>query len=399
MMNDEPLSDLPDEEDSINLLDILQTLAENARLLVYGPILAGLIALGISFTFQPSYVAETNIMTPQQQGGAAAALSQLGALAGLAGAATGLKSPAEMYIGLLKSRTIADKMVDRFSMMSAPGIKTREDARKLLARISGMVARRDGQITIGVVSNVPGLSAAMANAYVEELSLLTSRLAVIEAQQRRLFLEKELNRAKENLVRAETALGGVGVSESVLKFNPLAMGEGLATLKAQIVAKEVQLSSMRGYLTQNSPNYRQAQQELAALRAQENKLDRAQPTSGNAEYISRYREFKYSETQFEQLSRQYELAKIDESSEGAVIQVVDVAVPPEEKSNTSKALVAILATLASGVVLVMFVFARRALRNADQNPDTAAKLATIRAGFKRVLKPWRRSANTGHSAD
>jgi uncharacterized protein involved in exopolysaccharide biosynthesis len=138
---------------------------------------------------------------------------------------------------------------------------------------------------------------------------------------------------------------------------------------------------------------------LAALRAQENKLDRAQPTSGNAEYISRYREFKYSETQFEQLSRQYELAKIDESSEGAVIQVVDVAVPPEEKSNTSKALVAILATLASGVVLVMFVFARRALRNADQNPDTAAKLATIRAGFKRVLKPWRRSANTGHSAD
>lgn len=399
MMNDDPLSDLP-EDDGINLLDILQTLAENARLLVFGPILVGLIALGISFTFKPSYVAQTNIMTPQQQGGAAAALAQLGALAGIAGAATGLKSPAEMYIGLLKSRTIADKMVDRFNMMSAPGVKTREDARKLLDRISGMVARRDGQITIGVVSNVPNLSAAIANAYVEELTLLTTRLAVTTAQQRRLFLEKELAKAKENLVRTETALGGVGVSESVLKFNPLAVGEGLATLKAQVAAKEIQLSSMRGYLTVNSPNYLQAQQELAALRAQLGKFEHPKSASGNAAYVGLYRDFKYNEALFEQLSKQYELAKIDEASEGAVIQVVDVAVPPEKSSNMHKALVALLAWLAAGIVGMLFVFIRRALKNANQNPEAATKLAAVRVGFGRVLKPWRRPANAiRHPAD
>lgn len=384
------LSEAEAEDDGINLLDILQTLAESARLLVFGPILVGLIALGVSFTFKPSYVAETHIMTPQQQGGAAAALAQLGALAGVASAAAGLRSPAEMYIGLLQSRTIADKMVDRFNMMSIPDVKTREDARKILARISGMGARKDGQITIGVVSSVPVLSAAIANAYVEELSLLTSRLAVTAAQQRRLFLEKELAKAKENLVRAETALGSIGVSEAVLKFNPAAMGEGLAIIKAQVAAKEVQLSSMLGYLTVNSPNYRQAQQELGALRAQLGKLERPRPVGGNAEYLTLYRDFKYNEAMFEQLSKQYELAKIDESSEGAVIQVVDVAIPPEKKSNTSKTQIAIVSSLVTGVILVVFVFIRRALKNANQNPESTAKLAAVRAGFGRVLKPWKR---------
>lgn len=394
-MNEIEPHDLPeDEDDGIKLLDVLQTLAENARLLFYGPIIAGLIALGVSFTFKPSYVATTKIMLPQQpQGGAAAAMAQLGALASAAGVAAGLKNPAEMYIGLLKSRTIADRMVDRFGMMNIPKIKTREDAREILERISGMGAGRDGLITIGVVTRIPRLSSDMANAYVEELGLLTGRLAVTEAQRRRLFLEKELTKAKENLVNAEIALGKVGVGEDALKFNPAAMGEGLATLKAQIVAKEVRLASMRGYLTENSPDFRQAQQELAALRAQLGKLDHPKASGGNADYISRYREFKYSEVLFEQLAKQYELAKIDESSEGAVIQVVDVAVPPEKSANMRKALVALIAAVITGVLLLIFVFVRSALKNSRQNdPESATKLAAVRAGFVRVLKPWRRQA-------
>lgn len=385
-------ADLP-EDDGINLLDLLQTLAENARLLIFGPILVGLVALGASFLFAPKYVAATTILLPQQQQSAAAALSQLGAMAGMVGAAAGLKNPAEMYVGLLNSRTLSDRMVDRFGMMNIKGVEAREDARKILARISRLVPRKDGLITIAVASPNPQLSAAMANAYVEELSSLTSRLAVTEAQQRRQFLEKEMTKAKDNLVKAEIALGGVGVSESTLKFNPMAMGQGLATLKAQVVAKEVQLSSMRGYLTENSPNFRQAQQELAALRAQLGKLEHATPKGDNAEYVSRYREFKYNEVLFEQLAKQYEMARIDESREGALIQVVDVAVPPERKANMHKALVALLAALVAGFVLLLFVFIRHALKN--QSPESTAKLAAIRAGLLRVLMPWRRPAKYG----
>lgn len=390
-MNEYTAAEIP-EENGNKLLDILQTLAENARLLVFGPIIVGLAAFGLSFLSTPQYVAATTILLPQQQPSAAAALSQLGAMAGMVGAAAGLKNPAEMYVGLLNSRTLSDRMVDRFGMMNIKGVKTREDARKILARISRMVPRRDGLITIAVGSPSPQLSAAMANAYVEELSSLTSRLAVTEAQQRRQFLEKEMIKAKDNLVKAEIALGGVGVSESTLKFNPMAMGQGLATLKAQIAAKEVQLSSMRGYLTENSPNVRQAQQELAALRAQLGKLEHAAPKGDNAEYVSRYREFKYNEVLFEQLAKQYEMARIDEAREGAVIQVVDVAVPPQRKANRSKALIAGLAWLLAGFVLLAFVFVRRALKTNDQSPETAARLAAIRAGFGRLLKPWRRHA-------
>jgi tyrosine-protein kinase Etk/Wzc len=395
-MNENHTSDLPeDEEEGINLLDILQTLAENARLLVFGPIIVGLIALGVSFSFKPFYVAETSIMTPQQQSGAAAALAQLGALAGMAGAVGGLKSPADMYIGLLKSRTVADRMINRFGMMKIEGVKTREDARDILTRITGGEARKDGQITLKVAANDPGLAAAMANAYVEELASLTSRLAVTEAQKRRQFLEKELAKAKQNLIKAEIALGGVGVSENTLKFNPEAMGQGLATLKAQITARELQLSSMRGVLTENSPDFRQAQRELAALRGQLGKFENTEPTGGNAEYINRYRDFKYNEVLFEQLAKQFELAKIDESSDGAVIQVVDVAVPPERKANTPKSKIAILATLATGFALLVFVFVGRAMKNTSQSPENTAKLAAIRAGFLRVLMPWRRPAKAG----
>jgi len=327
-------------------------------------------------------------MTPQQQqSGAAMALAQLGALAGAAGAVAGIKNPADMYVALIESRTIADRMLDRFKLMQVYDEEYREDARKNLAENAKITAGKDGLITIEVDDHDPKRAAAMANAYVEELSALNGRLALTEAQQRRLFFEKEMAKTKKNLVRAEVALGGVGVSETLLKFNPDALGEGLATLKAQVVAKEVQLSSMRGYLTENSPDFRQAQQELAALRAQLAKAAHNPPAGGNAEYTNRYRDFKYHEVLFEQLAKQYELARIDESREGTVIQVVDVAEPPERKSKPKKALIAILATLASGFVLVLFVFFRRSLQNVDQDPELAAKLAAVRAGFGRVLKP------------
>ncbi len=155
------------EDEGVSLLDILQTLAENARLLVFGPIIVGLIALGVSFTSRPVYVASTSIMTPTQQGGAAAAaMAQLGSLAGMAGMAgmgAGIRNPAEMYVGLIRSRTVADRMIDRFGMMKIKSVKTREDARDILDRITGGKAGKDGLITITVGSSVPQLSAAMAN--------------------------------------------------------------------------------------------------------------------------------------------------------------------------------------------------------------------------------------------
>jgi tyrosine-protein kinase Etk/Wzc len=375
------------EDDTISVLDILEVLAENARLLVFGPLIVGLAALAWSYTITPTFTASTRIMTPQQQQSVASALlSQMGAFSGMAAAAYGYRDPADMYVSLIQSRTIADRIVERFKLMEKYETDSREAARNNLMGSTTVSAGKDGLITITVVDPDPKHAAAVANAYVEELTRLMGSLAVTEAQQRRLFFEKELARTKENLVRAEVALGGTGVSESLLKFNPETMGEGIVTLRAQVVAKEVQLASMRGYLTENSPDFRQARQELTALRAQLAKAGNNPPAGGNADYINRYREFKYFEVLFEQLARQYEVAKIDESREGKAIQVVDAAEPPERKSKPQKAKIAILYTLASGFALLLFVFVRRAIQNAGKNPESAAKLAAVRAGVVRVVK-------------
>ncbi|WP_119290393.1 GumC family protein [Azohydromonas sediminis] len=375
-------------DDEISLLDLFVVLAEHWKLLVFGPLAAGLAALGITFVVAPIFTATARILPPQQQQSAASMVAQqLGALAGLAGAAAGLKNPADQYVALLKSRSVADRLIERFDLLRVYDKEYLQDARKALDNNTKINAGRDGLITIDVDDEDPKRAAAIANAYVEELGELMKRLALTEAQQRRAFFEKQLEQTREGLKRAQQALAAVGVSESVLKAEPRAAAEGVAQLKAAVTAKEVQLSAMRGYLAETSPDFRQAQQELAALRSQLARAEQADTTaaagSASQDYISRYRDFKYQETLFELMARQYEIARLDEAREGALIQVVDTAVQPERKSRPKRALVAIVTTLAAGLALVVWIFLRRAWRNAAATPEGAARLAAIRGAFAR----------------
>lgn len=377
-----------EHDDEISLLDLLVVLAEHWKLLVFGPLAAGLAALGITFAMDPVFTATARILPPQQQQSAAAMVAQqLGALAGLAGAATGLRNPADQYVALLKSRSVADRLIERFDLRRVYEKDYLQDARRELANRSKIASGRDGLITIDVDDTDPKRAAAIANAYVEELSELVKRLALTEAQQRRVFFEKQLEQAREALKRAQQALAAVGVNESVLKAEPRAAAEGVARLKAAVTAQEVKLAAMRGYLAETSPDFRQAQQELAALRAQLARAEQSEsmPPAASAaqDYISRFRDFKYQETLFELMARQYEIARLDEAREGALIQVVDAAVTPERKSRPKRALVAIVTTLAAGLALVFWVFVRRSWQNAAATAGGAARLAAIGAAFGR----------------
>jgi tyrosine-protein kinase Etk/Wzc len=202
-----------------------------------------------------------------------------------------------------------------------------------------------------------------------------------------MFFEKHLGIAKDNLVKSEIALKASGVSSSVLKTSPVAAVEGLAKLKAGITAQEVKLASMRGYLTESAPDFKQAQLELTALRGQLTNAEKADPSSKSTEsdYVTKFREFKYHETLFELFAKQYEMARIDESREGAVIQVLDPAVPPELKAKPMQALIAMLSTLAAGFALLLFVFIRQAMRGANKRPETAEKLAQLRQAWRKAL--------------
>lgn len=391
-MTSEAQQSMPNvEEDEISLLDLLQVVADNLRLLVLAPFAAGVLALGFTFTIAPTFNAVTKFMPPQQQqSGAAAMLAGLGALGGLAGAAGGLKNPADQYVAFLKSNSVQDALIDRLALTERYKSEFRQTTRTALSSNVQIASGKDGLITIDASDTDPVFAAQLANAHVEELRTLLNRIAVTEAQQRRLFFENQLTTTKDNLVKAEQALKSSGVNSGALNANPQAAVEGLARLKAGITAQEIKLASMRGYLTESAPDFKQAQVEMAAMRNQLARYEREQPdlssdkngkSNSASGYITKFRDFKYQETLFELFAKQYEMARIDESREGSVIQVLDVAQTPELKSKPKKAQIAVMVTLATGFALLLFVFIRQALRGAAQSPESAEKLNRLRSAL------------------
>jgi len=381
---------MQEADDEVSLLDLLQTIVDNLRLLVLGPLAVGVTALGISFLIPPTYTAKTQFLPPQQQQSAAASmLASLGSLGGLAGAVGGIKNPADQFLAYMKSVTIQDALIERFKLLERYEAKTKSDARiELTARVRA-ASGKDGLISVEVDDIDPKFAAELANAQVEELGKLLGKLATTEAQQRRLFFEKQLILAKDKLIQSEIELKATGVSGSVLKSNPASAVAAVAGLQAGVTAQEVKLGAMRGYLAETAPEFKQALNELANLKAQLANQEKDTPAnssiSAQGDYVSKYREFKYNETLFELFAKQFEIAKVDESREGAVIQILDAAQPPERKSKPQKALIAIIATLAAGFALLLFVFIRQALKNASKDQESAKKLNHLKASWQKAI--------------
>ncbi len=379
------------EEDEISLLDLAQTIAENLRLLVLGPLAFGVFALGVCFLVTPDFTAKTVIMPPQQQQSAAAnILNQLGALGGLAGGVAGLKNPNDQYVGLLQSVSLQDALINRFDLKQRYDKEFMVKAREVLTKNVKVTSNKEGTLQIEVDDEDPQFAATLANAHVEELSRLMARLAMTEAQQRRLFFERHLQEATQKLAAAQTKLAGSGVSAALLKNNPAAAMAAVSSLRAQITSQEVKIGALRGYLADTAPELKLAMKDLDNLRQQLRRqessgLDAASIDPSKPGYDALYRDYKYQETLVDMFAKQFEAAKIDESREGAVIQVVDHALPPELKSKPKKALIAVLATLASGFALLLFVFVRQGLRNASQDKEAAQKIAAIRVAWKRAI--------------
>jgi capsular polysaccharide biosynthesis protein len=350
-------------DEGVTVQEVMASFRRRYLLLTLGPLAAGLLSLVVTtFVIAPTFTASAVLMPPQQsQGGAAAALASLGPLASLAGGAAGVRNSGEQYVALMQSAGVSDSIIDRFHLMDVYEKKFRVDTRKALAgnvRIS--LGKRDGLITIEVDDKSPQRAADVANRYVDELKRVTGRLAVTEAQQRRMFFEQQLEQSRDRLVKAQQALQSSGFNASALKAEPKAAADTYARLRAETTAAEVRLQVTRGVLTDNSPEVRQQQAALAALRSQIAQVEQATVVQDGPDYIGRYREFKYQEALFEVYARQYELARVDESREGALIQVVDAASPPERKSKPARGMTAIVTTALAALALMAWVWARRA---------------------------------------
>lgn len=387
----------PESEDEISLLDLLIVLAKHKKLILGMPLAVAIAAAIYSMLLPPVYTATTKILPPQQsQSSASAMLAQLGgALGGLAGGAAGIKSPNDLYVGMLKSRTLADSLIQRFDLKTVYQAEFSSAVRKALEGASVITSGKDGIIVIEVDDKDPKRAAALANGYVEELAKLNNSLAVTEAAKRRLFFEQQLRLAKDNLARAETAAksaldqGGVSMVEEQGK----SMVVTTAQLRAQVAVKEVQIGAMKSFAAERNPDLQKAQQELAAMRQQLARLEGNGETLGDPgkgasgrgfTNLALLRDVKYYGVVFELLAKQYEMAKLDEAKDSALIQVLDKAIEPDRKSKPKRALIVILATLAAGFIAVLWAFLKEAMEKARRNPESSERMKR----FRRALA-WR----------
>lgn len=373
-------------KNEISLIDLTIVILNNLRLIVLVPLVVGLASLGVSFFIPPTYIAKTQFLPPQQQQSSASALIQsLGSMGGLASAATSIKNPADQYIAFLKTQSVLNAMIDRFNLQEKYQTKYRIDARNALLSSTRIQSGKDNIIQLEVEDEDPKFAAELANGYVSELQKMMGRLSLSEAQQRRAFFERKIVEAKAALAESDKSLRSTGINASTLKSSPLAAVEIVARIKGAITAQEIRVGSLRGYLTDSAPELRQGLLELAILKEQLIKAAKDDTTlnTGKLEdsYIERYRDYKYKETLYEMFSKQYELARVDEAREGAVIQVIDVAEIPEYKDKPKKALIAVFTTLITALILIIFVFAKEFINKSTNKLENFNKINLIKKTF------------------
>jgi uncharacterized protein involved in exopolysaccharide biosynthesis len=291
---------IEDDDDEISLLDLLTVIVENLKLLILGPLVAGILALGVSFLITPTFTAKTTVIPPGQSsgGGTAALLGQLGGLGALASGAAGIKTPTDQYLAYLESNTLRDELIEKFKLRDRYKAKYQQSARDTLkGSVKTTADKKSGLITIEVSDKDPKFAADLANAYVQALSHLIGELALKETKVKRELLEKQITEATQK--------------------------------------------------SYQSPMVREAV--------------------------------------IQSLIREYETARLDERKENPFLAQVDVAEVPELKSKPKKALIAVVSTLATGFLLLLFVYIRKVMQRIKKNPENLAKLLNIKDILQKQL--------------
>lgn len=374
-------------DDEISLIDLATTLGQEKKT-VFGITLGvTLAALTYSLLATPIFTAKTLIMLPQQQQtGAAAAMAQLGALTGVAGLASSGKSPDETYLALLKSNSIRDDLIEHFKLKEHFETKTLIDSRKALEYVTTITSdKKSGTLTVEVDDPNPDTAASLANGYVDGLHRLLGRLAVTEAQQRRLFFEQQIANTTTELTRAETQFrmsqesGGMQVTDVLAESSVKSSAE----LRGQIAAREVELSALNRFATAENPEVQRLTSTLSALRVKLNQVEKGSSdmkpmTESGQAAVAAYRDVKTRQAILEVMVKQYEMAKVDEAREGPVIQQVDIAQPPERKSKPKRLLFVSIGALIGLFMGILVAFIRHAFRRSLTNPQTTGEWSKLK---------------------
>jgi len=328
----------------------------------------GVSALGlIAALLMPNRYTATVILLPPQSGGATPSVAMMAQLSGVGALASagglGIKNPNDQQVALLKSRTVEDALVSRFDLMQLYRRKYLSTARSSWEQhTQADNGIKDGLIHLSVTDRDPARAAQMANGWVEEYRRFSATLAISEASQRRLFFERQLSIAHDDLSRAEENMKQTEQRTGVIdaEGQDRTLIASAAILRGQLAAKQVEIRAMREFAADQNPDLQRAEQELASIEGQLSAMDadadrktgdliapKGTVTQGALDYMRALREVKYRETIQDLLTRQYEGAREDEARQGALVQVVDPAIAPDRPSNMFRAWIALGALLFS----------------------------------------------------
>jgi capsule polysaccharide export protein KpsE/RkpR len=340
------------------------------RALLYGFLLSTLVA----FLMPDYYSGVTSFLPPQQTTSLAnSTLGQLAPLMALAGKDIGLKNPSDLYVSLLQSRTVEEAIINKFDLQEIYGESKISEARKKLEKRTTVVAGKDGIIRLEVEDKDQHRAVLIAGEYTRMLYKMNQKFAVTEAAQRRIFFADEMKKAKDDLADAEVALKKTQESTGLFQLDSQAKAiiSSVATLRAQIAAKEVELHSMEVFSTSSNPEYSLMQQQIAGLREQLHKAENSS-VAGNGnimvptgsvpavglEYMRRYRDVQFYQAIFELLAKQYEIAKVDEAKTAPVLQLVDQPSLPDKISSPKRSWLISGGTLLVPLLMMGWIFVK-----------------------------------------
>jgi uncharacterized protein involved in exopolysaccharide biosynthesis len=387
-------------EREISLIDLLVVLARH-RLAVLGlPLAFACAAVAATLLMRDVYTASASVVPVQQaqSNPAAALIGQLD----LGGFGSALNNrTAELFARILQSRKVGEEVVGKFKLVVRYEAKTPAEALAVLAKkIEVDIDNKSGIVKLSVDDWNPAVSADMANYFVDRLKQATREITLSEATQRRVFYEQQLALARTRHRQTEadfkayqTTTGVFGLDQQA--GNTLGL---IAKLDAEITAKEIQLRILRTTMTDGNPQVQAVLENIKGLRGRmatlKNTKSDADSSLGqlsavSTEYSRLLRELKYQESVVDLLTKQYEMAKLDEAKNAPVVQVLDFAVAPEEHSKPKRKLIVLGALFAGGLMGVLYAFMAEAYLQARREPEQAAKLDQIRRHM--LAPPWKRA--------
>lgn len=394
----------------------LRLLWSQRRLLFRVTVIGFVLALIVAFLIPTRYQSDTQLMPPDSGSSTGLALmaafsNQSGELGAMASDLLGAKTTGSLFIGVLRSRTVEDRIVDRFNLEKVYGERLSYEARQTLEERTGIAEdRKSGIITVSVTDHDPKRAAGIASAYVDELNVLMAQLNTSSAHRERVFLEDRLHAVNQDLESAEKDFAQFSSKNGTVDISAQgrAAVEGVASIEGQLIAAQSELQGLKQIYTDDNVRVRSTQARINELRAQLDKLGgtAAESSSQNANgsdgdvyptlrqlpllgvpYADKYRQFRVEEVVYETLTKQYELAKVEEAKETPSVKVLDAPEVPEHKSFPPRFLIIFMGTACALLIGGAYALGSAQWRETDPQ-DPRRLLAQEIVGTLKTRASW-----------